>query len=276
MIYNKKEFYGGATLLIAFFVVLYVMFQPLFSGHNAMEYLDHLYNTISKGSIQYIPALTDEAAGYDAKQISVELTYDSEAEASQSEALFAAVGAKTAVSGATLTVTGNLGAILKGSLADSEYMYNNDGAAVTAKYSIDARRALYNWWTSLKLMDKSLKSQKEFAAAKIANTVQTKAVEAAYNYFGIEPVQIAGRDGNGCVLAGLLRALYPVVRLRHPLPVRGLGIEAEPLADKGILHTQARVRPGGIRRPGRTPLPGGVRVYFVIKAIYFNRMKVIR
>ncbi|MBG0790030.1 MAG: hypothetical protein H0S80_05975 [Desulfovibrionaceae bacterium] len=195
MIYNKKEFYTGASLLVVFFIVLFMMFQPIYHGHNAMQFLDHLYNTISKGSITYIPELMDEAGAYDAKQVTLEMTYDSEAEATQSEALFTATGAQASVSGATLKVTGSLGAILKGSLVDSEYMYNNDGDAVTAKYSLDGRRALYNWWTSLKLMDKSLKSQKEFAAAKIAGTVQTKAVEAAYNYYGVEPVQIADEMG---------------------------------------------------------------------------------
>jgi len=195
MIYNKKEFYGGGIMFIAFFVILFIMFQPLFNGHNTMQYLDNLYNSISKGSIDYIPQLAEEAGGYDAKRISVEMTYASEAEAAQSESLFTAAGAQTAVSGATLKVTGSLGSILKASLADSASMYANDGAAVSAKYSLDARRSLYNWWTSLKLMDKSLKSQKEFEAAKVANTVQTKAVEAAYNYFGVEPIHIMEEFG---------------------------------------------------------------------------------
>jgi hypothetical protein len=195
MIYNKKEFYGGGVMLIAFFVVLFFMFQPLFSGHNAMEYLDNLYNSISKGSINYIPQLTEEASALDAKQVSVDMTYASEAEAAQSALLFAAAGATAVPSGTGLKVTGSLGAILKASLADSAYMYANDGASVTAKYSLDARRALYNWWTSLKLLDKSLKSQKQFDAAKVVGTVQSKAVEAAYNYFGVEPVQIMDEVG---------------------------------------------------------------------------------
>lgn len=195
MIYNKKEFYGGASLLVIFFAVLFIMFQPIFNGHNAMQFLDHLYNTISKGSIDYIPALTEEVGAYDAKQITLEMTYGSEAEAVQSEALFAAAGAQTAVSGATLKASGSLGAILKNCLADSKFMYNNDGDSVQAKYSLEARRSLFNWWTSLKLMDKNLKAQKEFAAAKIAHTVQTKAVEAAYNYFGVEPVHISEEMG---------------------------------------------------------------------------------
>lgn len=195
MIYNKKEFYGGATLLIAFFVVLFFMFQPLFNGHNAMEYLDNLYNTISKGSINYVPQLMEDANAYDAKQIAVEMTYASEVQAGQSEVLFTAAGAQTVLSGATLKVTGSLGAILKATLTDSASMYANDGDSVSAKYSIAPRRVLFNWWTSLKLMDKSFKVQKEFEASKVSATVQKKAVEAAYNYFGVEPVQIMDEAG---------------------------------------------------------------------------------
>jgi hypothetical protein len=55
MIANKKEFYGGLGLLIGFVVVLAVIFSPIFKGHNGLEYLDNLYNSISKGSAYYIP-----------------------------------------------------------------------------------------------------------------------------------------------------------------------------------------------------------------------------
>lgn len=195
MIYNKKEFYTGGTMFVVFFVVLFVMFQPIFNGHNTMEYLDNLYNSISKGSIDYIPQLKTDAESFDAQRVAVEMVYPSKAEAEQSRVLFVAAGAQAAASGATLTVTGNLGAILKAGLDDSALMYNNDGDAVSAKYGIDAQRALFNWWTSLKLMDKSLKSQKEFAAAKTVTTVQKKAVEAAYNYFGVEPIHIMDEVG---------------------------------------------------------------------------------
>ncbi len=195
MIYNKKEFYGGGTLLVAFFVVLFFMFQPIYHGHNAMEYLDNLYNSISKGSINYTPQLTEEASAFDTKTVTVDLAYDSEAEAAQSALLFAAAGAEAVPSGTGLTVTGSLGAILKAGLDDSDHMYHNDGDAVAAKYGMDAKRSLFNWWTSLKLMDRSLKSQKEFEAAKFTATVQAKAVEAAYNYYGVEPVLITDEMG---------------------------------------------------------------------------------
>ncbi|MBU4378934.1 MAG: hypothetical protein KJ724_07500, partial [Proteobacteria bacterium] len=61
MIHNKKEFTGGMVLLVLFFVVLFYMFQPMFNGLNSMAYLDALYNSISKGSVYYIPMASTEA-----------------------------------------------------------------------------------------------------------------------------------------------------------------------------------------------------------------------
>jgi len=190
MIHNKKEFYGGAGLLVAFFVVLFFMFQPLFNGHNAMEYLDNLYNSISKGSVEYAPALKKEASKYTSMDVELNLTYSSEIEAKQATALFLTAGIKAAPQGKTLRVNGSLGTILDATLTDCASMYHNKGDVLQAKYNIEPRRAMFNWWTSLKLMDKELKAQGKFEAAKVTNTVEKKGVEAAYNYFKIEPMHI--------------------------------------------------------------------------------------
>jgi ABC-type amino acid transport substrate-binding protein len=60
MIADKKEFYGGLALLIGFVVVLVIIFSPVFKGQNGLEYLDDLYNSISKGSAYYIPKVKKE------------------------------------------------------------------------------------------------------------------------------------------------------------------------------------------------------------------------
>ncbi|WP_319542448.1 hypothetical protein [uncultured Pseudodesulfovibrio sp.] len=195
MIYNKKEFYGGAGLLAAFFVVLFFMFQPMFNGHNAMEYLDNLYNSISKGSVEYAPALKEESSKYQTLNIDLNLTYDSEIEAKQAATLFLTTGATAVPQGKILNVTGSLGSILNGTLTDCDSMYHNKGDVLEAKYNVEPRRAMFNWWTSLKLMDKELKAQGKFEAAKITNTVEKKGVEAAYNYYKIEPVHIMDELG---------------------------------------------------------------------------------
>ncbi|MCJ2163279.1 MULTISPECIES: hypothetical protein [unclassified Pseudodesulfovibrio] len=195
MIYNKKEFYLGVSLLSVFFLVLFFMFQPLFDGHNAMQYLDNLYNSISKGSVNYAPQLKAETDAFNDKNVDFKLTYGTEAQAQQSQLLFEKAGSNAVADGKVLQVSGSLGAILAASLVDAEAMYHNDAKAIEDRYGLDARRAVFNWWTSMKLMDKVLTTQGEFKAAKIIGVVQAKAVEAAYNYFKVEPVHIMDKIG---------------------------------------------------------------------------------
>lgn len=195
MIYNKKEFFGGTALLVIFFVVLFFMFQPLFGGHNAMQYLDNLYNTISKGSVNYAAQVKTQTDAYSTKNVDLKLNYASEAVALQSVALFEKAGISAVVNGKELQVSGSLGTILAASLVDAQSMYDNDGQTLENKYGLDARRAVYNWWSTLKQIDKTLTTQGEFDAAKMVLTVQTKAVEAAYNYYNVEAVQISDKIG---------------------------------------------------------------------------------
>ena len=55
MIAHKKVFYAGFGLIVIFTIVLIILFMPVFGGQNALENLDMLYNSISKGSAYYIP-----------------------------------------------------------------------------------------------------------------------------------------------------------------------------------------------------------------------------
>jgi hypothetical protein len=56
MIANKPKFMAGLTLMVLFTAVFITIFMPLFGGKNGLEYLDNLYNSISKGSAYYIDA----------------------------------------------------------------------------------------------------------------------------------------------------------------------------------------------------------------------------
>ncbi len=190
MIVNKKEFTGGIALLGLFFAVLIVMFQPMFDGKNAMAYLDAMYNSISKGSVNYISALRDNVKELNDKNVTLKLDYTSSVQAKQSEKMFKASGVKTALNGKSLEVSGSISAMLNTSLDDADLMYHNNAKAIDKKYGIEARRATFNWWTSLGLMEKALNSQEEFKVAKVTSTVLKKAVETAYNYYEIEPLNI--------------------------------------------------------------------------------------
>ena len=170
MIAKKGEFYSGAGMMAIFVVVLIVIFMPVFNGQNGLDYLDSLYNSISKGSAYYVPAL-------------------------QTSLLFQKGGALVNVSGTTLAVEGDLGKILGVCLDDADLMYHNKGSDVAAKYGYEERQVLYNWWAANNATENDLKHQKQFKAAKIVSTVNQKAVETAYNYYRIEPQKISDRYG---------------------------------------------------------------------------------
>lgn len=195
MIAHKKEFYGGFGMIIAFAVVLIIMFSPIFKGQNALQYLDSLYNSISKGSAYYIPKVKEESDKFIGTEVSSTLAMADPDQAKQTGLLFKMSGATAVATGSQLKVTGNLGKILESCLVDADAMYHNDAKKVLERYGYNERQALFNWWKAFKEMDKSLKNQKKFKEAKIVSLVVNKAVESSYNYYKIEPQKISERFG---------------------------------------------------------------------------------
>jgi hypothetical protein len=195
MIAHKKEFYGGAGMMVVFAVVLIIIFSPVFKGQNALEYLDALYNSISKGSAYYIPKVKQEVDKFSGNSVSVTLAMANEEQAKQTALLFMKGDALVNVSGTELKVTGDLAKILNNCLADADDMYNNLGNKVSSKYGYDEKRVLYNWWKASKAVDKDLKKQKLFTEAKVVASVIKKAVETSYNYYKIESQKISDRLG---------------------------------------------------------------------------------
>jgi len=167
MIEHKKEFYGGFGLLIGFAVTLGIIFSPIFKGQNGLQYLDSLYNSISKGSAYYIQTVKKETDTFSGKSVQVVIDMADEARAQQTASLFMKGGARVNVSGTGLKVEGDLSKILSNCLADADSMYINDGQTISSKYGYNERQVLFNWWKALKSMDKGLKKQKEFEAANL-------------------------------------------------------------------------------------------------------------
>jgi len=202
MIAHKKEFYGGVGMMAAFIVVLVLIFTPLFNGQNGLDYLDSLYNSISKGSAYYIPKVRESSTAFNGKDVDVTIDMHSAKAAGEAARLFNAAGALVNTEGKTLKVSGDLGKILVSSLNDADAMYNNNSTALADKYTYDGRQALYYWWTALKLMEKDLKKQEKFKEAKTVSVVIKKAVECSYNFYGIESKKIT--DSLGVVIFSLL------------------------------------------------------------------------
>jgi hypothetical protein len=196
MIHDKKEFGIGLALIAVFFVVLFAIFSPLFEGgRNSLDYLDSTFNSISKDSAYYIPAVTEKARKHDGTIVTLNLKAADAGQAGRMKTLLSAAEATVTVDGAKLNVSGDLGKILAAVLADADLMFRNEGATVAGKYGLDEKRVLYDWHQALSAMAKDLNRQSQFKEAKVLREVQTKAVEPAYNYYGIEAVPMSNMIG---------------------------------------------------------------------------------
>ena len=196
MIRDTKEFGIGLALMAGFLVALFAIFSPLFPGEtNALEYLDGTFNSISKDSAYYIPAARKTASQHDGTQVVLDFAAGNAQQAARLEKLFAISGARVAVEGSLLKVSGDLGQMLTAILDDADHMFQNDDAAISAKYGFEGKRVLYDWHQALSSMNKELNKQSKFQEAKTLYDVQTKAVEPAYNYFGVKAIPMRNMLG---------------------------------------------------------------------------------
>jgi hypothetical protein len=193
MIADKREFGMGVVLLLAFVAVFIGMFMPWLNGRNTLNYMDDLYNSISKDSAYYVPGLQASVDPFAGQTVEATLTYVNERRAEQAALLFRKAGAEVIGAGGRIEVVGDLGALLAAALADTDAMFHNDADELESRYGYPGRQALYNWWASLNELDRALKNQKRFDAAQFVDQVNKKGVECAYNYFGIEPESIGDK-----------------------------------------------------------------------------------
>jgi hypothetical protein len=192
---KKKELGIGIFLMATFIAVMIGIFMPLVDGDNALDYLDNLYNSISKGSAYYIPKVQHLVEEHGSEEVTLNLKMPTAEAAESASPLFVRAGATTAVESNNLMVHGDLESIFMTCLEDAESAYHNLNEELEARYGVGARPALYSWWQALLAMEKDLNRQKLFAAARLTHAVQAKTVECAYNYYGIEAQEITNRWG---------------------------------------------------------------------------------
>ena len=227
MIAKRKKFYTGLGMLIGFAVILGGLFSSVFDGRNGLDFLDSLYNSISKGSAYYIPAVKEKTEPFSDMDFSASLSLDTEIQADRIAVLLETAGVVVIRSDARLTVSGSLGAVFDSCLADAGLMYRNDGESIRAKYNMDEKEVLYLWHLGLKALEKDLNHQKRFKAANMMGTVIDKAVDLSYNYYGIESGRIS--DSPGLVVFSLI--FYVIYTLWFGFSIlflfEGLGVQLD-------------------------------------------------
>ena len=224
---KKKELGVGIFLMVTFIAVMVGIFMPLLDEGNALNYLDNLYNSISKGSAYYIPKVEHQVEGHGSDVVTLNLKMADSAEAKAAEPLFSRAGATTAVDANNLMVNGDLETIFSACLEDAESAYHNRNEDLVARYGMEARPALHTWWLALSAMEKDLNRQKLFDAAQLTHTVQAKTVECAYNYYGIEAQEIKNRWAT--VLFSLVFYVFYTIWYGYGIMYifEGLGFELE-------------------------------------------------
>ncbi len=173
-------------MLTIFFVILAALFVPVFPGKiNGLDYMDNLFNMISKGSSDFIAEQQQDNSNFSAVELDLQFTMKSEKQAEEFARQITLAGAAASAVAANVTIRGNMAAIINASLADCRAMFDNNEQMVAQRYNFSGREALLNWWTGYKAMVNVLNKEKKFKEAKFFGTLCKKAIEPAYNYFGV-------------------------------------------------------------------------------------------
>jgi hypothetical protein len=205
----------GIVLALSFWVVLFLVFSPIFpktaegQTQNGLQWADEMFNQLAKGSSYFIPKVAKSNEKFMGKMFSATINVskpedkpgDAEKRAERASKLFMInPGAKVEVKGSELKIEGDLGQVLKAALEDSDFMFKNEGDKIKAKYAEamatdDVKQMFRQWNNVLPKIDKTFKKEGKIEEAKIVSDVTKKAIEASYNFYGVETVKVKDKAG---------------------------------------------------------------------------------
>jgi hypothetical protein len=201
VIRNKQTFSLGLIMGISFYVVLALIFSPIFGGVNGLDFADNLFNKLSKGSSYFIPKVQKNAEKFAGKPLSLTIKLDKPEQAEKTAKVLLAAGVQVGKKDTDITITGDLGQMAGRIIKDADAMYHNKGSEVSAAYGMDEKEVMRVWWNVLSKADKELKKQKKIEEANFLGEVTKKTIEPAYNFYKIEGQRVSEKAG---VMTGLL------------------------------------------------------------------------
>jgi hypothetical protein len=211
MVRHGKHLGIGIIMGISFLVVLFLMFSTIFpkskagEPQNGLQWADEMFNNLAKGSSYFIPKVAKNIEKFKGTMFTATLKMgkpedkpgDAEQRAGRSAKVLAAAGAKVEVKGAELKIVeGDLGKVLEAALQDAETMYKNEGDKIKAKYGSDDFKQMFRQWNNtLPKISKQFEKEKKMEEANICTDVVKKAIEAAYNFYGVDAVKVKDHIG---------------------------------------------------------------------------------
>lgn len=218
LIVNKTAFGKGFLLMVSFLGVFLWIMSPTFGGgRTGLEFSDDFFNRLSKNSSNYFKEVEVTAAKQKGKQLNLTVTVPlpnpkvqpdpiKAQEAADKSAQDAAkaltkAGGQVDVKGNVMTVKGDLGAILEFTTKNSVEIFTVVGDAASKPENLETKKLLNNLWKAFGVMMLPLQRDKLLVEAKAVSQVMKKAVEPAYNFYGIAGESVAQ---NVVLLTGLL------------------------------------------------------------------------
>jgi|Deesub1362A_J573_1020465.scaffolds.fasta_scaffold00044_30 hypothetical protein len=195
-IVDRRSFLKGVVLLLLFVFVLVPLFVPVFNGQTGMQAADDLFNSLSKGSSYYIPAVAEEVDQFQGTEVGVKIKTKDATQTDIVSKLFAGAGAEVIPEADGVQVRGDLGAVLEAAVVDADELFNQQEAAILSRYGVeDARAVLYYWHDALGQIEKALVHEGMFKESLFVKRVLKRAVEPAYNFAGITAAKVSERAG---------------------------------------------------------------------------------
>jgi hypothetical protein len=199
---DKRSFSLGVFLALTFFGVLGLLFLPVFSsGKNGLQFADEIFNSLAKGSSYFIPKVVERNEQFKGIFFSLVIRQDDPGQRSPIMKLLTAAGIAVKDENSELRVSGDLGKLMSTILRDADDLYGNRGEVVSQRHGLEEKKVMVSWWQALSDMNKELNKQKRFKEAELVSEVMKKAVEPAYNFYGIETRTVSKSAG---VMTGLL------------------------------------------------------------------------
>ncbi|MEM3927938.1 MAG: hypothetical protein QXW59_00195 [Archaeoglobaceae archaeon] len=223
---GKKELGIGIVLAVSFIATLGLMMSPIVDGKNFIAYADERFDTYAKHSSYFIPEIKSEAGKFQSA-VSLEIDMKSEESAKKTSMLYADFAEQK---GSKVVVNGKLGDILVLALNDAEKGYHNDERYFEEKYGMSAKETLYLWHTSLGLIAKKLEQEQRFEESLFIKTqILMRAIEPAYNFYGLEATPID-------IMGGVLLIFYVIYTLWWGFAIyfifEGIGIKVKKAKSK--------------------------------------------
>jgi len=207
VVVKKTEFGVGLILSLTFFIILFVMHSGRMfgvDGKSLVDYTDKMFVSVSKGSVYFIPEIMQKTSEDVGKPIDVGIMGDE-----KTAMLFEKANAKTELDNKTLRIRGDLGEIERSAVQDADLLFKGDEKRLHEKYGFDGKEVVKRWWTSLKAMEGTLRKAKKFEEIESLSNVRIKALEPAFNYYGVEAAS-AGDYAFGITTIVVCYVLYTV------------------------------------------------------------------